>query len=67
MYIATLFSSIHLLVVIWVISIIFAIVINISSVQLLGCGPMDCSTPGLPVHQQLLEFTQTPPPLFTFK
>ena len=23
------------------------------------CNPMDCSTPGLPVHQQLLEFTQT--------
>ena len=24
------------------------------------CNPMDCSTPGLPVHHQLLEFTQTP-------
>ena len=23
------------------------------------CNPMDCSTPGLPVHHQLLEFTQT--------
>ena len=23
------------------------------------CKPMDCSTPGLPVHYQLLEFTQT--------
>ena len=23
------------------------------------CNPMDCSIPGLPVHQQLLEFTQT--------
>ena len=23
------------------------------------CGPVDCSTPGLPVHHQLLEFTQT--------
>ena len=23
------------------------------------CDPMDCSTPGLPVHRQLLEFTQT--------
>ena len=23
------------------------------------CYPMDCSTPGLPVHQQLSEFTQT--------
>ena len=24
------------------------------------CGPMDCSTPGVPVHHQLLEFAQTP-------
>ena len=23
------------------------------------CDPMNCNTPGLPVHQQLLEFTQT--------
>ena len=23
------------------------------------CNPMDCSTPGLPVHQQLPEFNQT--------
>ena len=23
------------------------------------CNPMDCSTPGLPVHHQLSEFTQT--------
>ena len=23
------------------------------------CDPMDCSTPGLPVHHQLLDFTQT--------
>ena len=23
------------------------------------CNPMDCSTPGLPVHHQFLEFTQT--------
>ena len=23
------------------------------------CDPMNCSTPGLPVHHQLLEFTQT--------
>ena len=27
---------------------------------LILCDPMDCSTPGLPVHHQLLEFTQTP-------
>ena len=34
-----------------------------SSVQSLSCltlcDPMNCSTPGLPVHHQLLEFTQT--------
>ena len=34
-----------------------------SSVQLLSrvqlCNPMDCSMPGLPVHHQLREFTQT--------
>ena len=23
------------------------------------CDPMDCSTPGLPVHHQLPEFTET--------
>ena len=37
--------------------------ICISSVQLLShvwlCDPMNCSTPGLPVHHQLPEFTQT--------
>ena len=39
---------------------------SISSVQSqLGptlCDPMDCSMPGLPVHHQLLELTQTPVP-----
>ena len=30
---------------------------NHSHVQL--CDPMDCSTPGFPVHHQLPEFTQT--------
>ena len=30
---------------------------SLSHVQL--CNPMDCSTPGLPVHHQLLEFTLT--------
>ena len=37
--------------------------IQFSSVQsqscLTLCDPMDCSTPGLPVHHQLPEFTQT--------
>ena len=30
---------------------------SLSRVRL--CDPMNCSTPGLPVHHQLLEFTQT--------
>ena len=40
----------------WVISI-FIRVQSLSSVRL--CDPMDCSTPGFPVHHQLLEPTQT--------
>ena len=34
---------------------------HLSSVQSCPtlCDPMNCSTPGLPVHHQLLEFTQT--------
>ena len=39
--------------------------VKYSSVQSLSrlwlCDPMDCSTPGFPVHHQLLEFTQTHP------
>ena len=37
-------------------------VCSVSSVAqscLAVCDPMNCSTPGLPVHHQLLEFTQT--------
>ena len=37
--------------------------LQFSSVQLLSrvqlCNPMNCSTPGLPVHHQLPESTQT--------
>ena len=33
--------------------------IQFSSVCPTLCDPMDCSTPGLPVHHQLPEFTQT--------
>ena len=29
------------------------------SVESNSCDPKDCSTPDLPVHHQLLEFTQT--------
>ena len=40
-----------------------AYIVQFSSVQSLSrvrlCDPMNCSTPGLPVHHQLLEFTQT--------
>ena len=35
----------------------FSSVQSLSHVRL--CDPMNCSTPGLPVHHQLLEFTQT--------
>ena len=37
--------------------VVFSSVQSLSRVQL--CDPMDCSTPGLPVYHQLLEFTQT--------
>ena len=33
------------------------VVVPLSCIRL--CDPMDCSTPGPPVHHQLLEFTQT--------
>ena len=32
---------------------------SVAQLCLTLCHPMDCSTPGLPVHHQLLEFTQT--------
>ena len=32
---------------------------SVTLLRLTLCDPMDCSTPGLPVHHQLLEFTQT--------
>ena len=35
----------------------FSSVQSLSHVRL--CDSMNCSTPGLPVHHQLLEFTQT--------
>ena len=41
---------------------LIALVLQFSSVAQLCptlCDPMNCSTPGLPVHHQLLEFTQT--------
>ena len=32
---------------------------SVAQLCLTLCDQMDCSTPGLPVHYQLLEFTQT--------
>ena len=32
---------------------------SVSQLCLTLCDPMSCSTPGLPVHHQLLKFTQT--------
>ena len=32
---------------------------SVAQLCLTLCNPMNCSTPGLPVHQQLPEFTQT--------
>ena len=32
---------------------------SVAQLCLILCNPMDCSIPGLPVHQQLLQFTQT--------
>ena len=32
---------------------------SVSQSSLTLCDPMDCSTPGLPVHHQLPELTQT--------
>ena len=32
---------------------------SVTQSPLILCDPMNCSTPGLPVHHQLLEFTQT--------
>ena len=32
---------------------------SVTQSYLILCDPKDCSTPGLPLHHQLLEFTQT--------
>ena len=32
---------------------------SVAQLYLTLCDPMDCSMPGLPVHHQFLEFTQT--------
>ena len=38
---------------------LFSSVSSVAQSCLTLCNPMNCSTPGLPVHHQLLEFTQT--------
>ena len=44
----------------WLMSIFFKIQFSsVTHLCLTLCDPMDSSTPGLPVHRQLLEFTQT--------
>ena len=37
----------------------FSSVSSVAQSCLTLCDPMNCSTPGLPVHRQLAEFTQT--------
>ena len=50
-------------ILIWILAILaFCLLVQFSSVTQLYptlCNPMDYSTPGLPVHHQLPEFTQT--------
>ena len=41
------------------ISLISGLISSVAQSCQILCSPMDCSTPGLPVHQQLTEFTQT--------
>ena len=54
--------SSKLLSLLWLFPSFLVMVVQFSSVVQLCpalCDPMDCSTPGLPVHHQLPEFTQT--------
>ena len=37
----------------------YTVISSVTQLCLTPCDPMDCSTPGLPVHHQLSEFTQT--------
>ena len=56
-------KNIHLLIMYIYWFCIATASVQFSSVQSLSrarlCNPMNCSTPGLPVHHQLPEFTQT--------
>ena len=65
----TVMSLIHLSLSLYMMlgSVLISFFYRFSSVQFSSvtqscqtlCGPMNCSTPGLPVHHQLPEFTQT--------
>ena len=46
----------HFSIVLWNFSVQFS---SVAQLCLTLCDPMDGSTPGFPVHHQLLEFTQT--------
>ena len=65
MFTATLFTWVKQnssLIDKWIKKIYISYISQFSSVAqscLTLCDPMDCSTPGLPVHHQLPEFTQT--------
>ena len=48
-----------LLFALWFSSVQSSPVQSLTQSCLTLCDPMNCSTPGLPVHHQLLEFTQT--------
>ena len=43
----------------WTVEFISVQFTSVTQYCLTLCDPMNCSTPGLPVHHQLLEFTQT--------
>ena len=43
----------------WEAQILYTVLCLVAQLCLTLCNPMDCSTPGFPVHHQLPEFTQT--------
>ena len=50
---------IYMILLIFVLLFAFAYKCSLTKSCLTLCNPMDCSTPGFPVHHQLLEFIQT--------
>ena len=40
-------------------TLLFSQISSVTQLCPILCDPMNCSTPGLPVHHPLLEFTQT--------